>query len=166
MIVSVVILQENGNRSTSRFSNTTFGHILIELYTLLQRPLLNNLHCSSINLSQIRNRFDVHQEIMNMWHIFTMNYYSYFLLHAQINVLFNHHKGNFHFQQMGENIRAHICTTGTLAENGRPQNTKWNVFHEKSTYICLRSNKNLLRYEKGINTLTNTGNFESSCRVL
>lgn len=65
MIVSVVILQENGNRSTSRFSNTTFGHILIELYTLLQKSLLNDFHCSSINPSQIRNRFDVHQEIDN-----------------------------------------------------------------------------------------------------
>ena len=65
MIVSVVVLQEDGNISTSRFSNTTFGHILIGLYTLLQRSLLNDFHCSSINSSQIRNRFDVHQEIDN-----------------------------------------------------------------------------------------------------
>lgn len=48
----MAVIQEAGNGSTSRSSYTTFGHIPKGRYLLLQRNMLNHVHCSSIHNSQ------------------------------------------------------------------------------------------------------------------
>ena len=52
MEISIVVPQEAGNRSTSRFSYITLGHIVKGFYMLLQRYLLIPVPYCSIHNNQ------------------------------------------------------------------------------------------------------------------
>jgi hypothetical protein len=52
MEIGVAVPQEAGNRSTSRFSYTSLGHITKRRPILPQRHLLNHVHCSFIHNRQ------------------------------------------------------------------------------------------------------------------
>ena len=80
METSVAVLQEDGNWSTSRSSYTTLRHIPKGCFILLQRHLLNHVHCWSVHN---RQKLETTQMSVNrrtckkkMWRIYIMEYYS------------------------------------------------------------------------------------------
>ena len=79
MKIGLAVPQEAGNRSTSRFSYTTLRQMSKEQFILLQRHLLNHVHCffihSSKNLGKKLDAFNQRMDEEDVIH-YTMEYQS------------------------------------------------------------------------------------------